>query len=199
MEDIISEVTAYLKARLAETEGRPDLHRNTIAEYQRLLKTAQERPGDYAAEAGDMFAVAKAEQLDRYENLDRLYRKMGNQGGIEGNDMILQAVKSSTGYSDLNYNIGKAQKEGAADYNSDAARRDALMNCIGRLFDSRVRVGEKKSASAAAAKKHWKELQDLDPGLTWERIVAEPFYRRCLYYPDDRLALIGSWLKEVVA
>jgi hypothetical protein len=197
--DQMKDVVAYLKARLAECARRPDLHANTIQAYTSLLSLAESRPGDYVREAGDMFAVVKAENLDRFSNYASLYERLGMKGCADAYRVALDAVNRSTGYADINRNITKAQTAITDALNRESRWRDNMMVLVGKLFEYRVEVGDRKSAARDAVKAAWAALREIDPDVSWGGISASPKSRRFLYYDDERMALIGRWLGEVVS
>jgi hypothetical protein len=199
MIDPLAELKAYLAARITEYSSSPGLCAESIAEYRRLLSVAETSPGDYMKEASDMFASAKAEQLDRYAAMVALYRELGIDGCAGAYGMILEAVRKSTGYADMNYNIGRAHDDARPLINRETAKRDTLAGLIGALLYHRVSVESKRAESREAVRKLWRELQSLDPGVTWEKITATAAYRRCLYYDSEHLGMIGSWLAEAIS
>ena len=111
MSEEIQNAKKYLSGRLAECSGRPDLHRHTVEVYGNYLKTVSERPQDYVKEAGDMFAVMQAEQLDRNENYIALYKKFSQEERVEAYTLRAEAVKESTGYGDFYTKNNQAQKK----------------------------------------------------------------------------------------
>src|SRR5690606_9225421 len=44
----------------------------------------------------------------------------------------------------------------------------------------------------------WRQLQEHDPGCTWQRVCEHPPYRHRIPFDDARLSIIGGWLRQAV-
>lgn len=130
MSEEILNAEKYLSARLAECNGRPDLHKNTMEVYNGYLKIIKERPQDYAREVGDMFPVMKAEQLDRNENYIKLYTKFSQKERVEAYTLRAKAVKESAGYGDFYTKNNKAQKDTEPLVGLEHKKRELLANLM---------------------------------------------------------------------
>ncbi len=199
MSDEIKDAEKYLEARLAECSSRPELHKNTIAVYNSYLKVIRERPGDYIKEAGDMFAVMKAEQLDRNEDFALLYEKFSQVEKVKAYKTISEAVQNSSGYGDIYMKTGDARQATEALLNIEYKKRELLANLCRGITAWRVEIPAERGSIKANIIKHWNSLQELDPQLSWEKIKTQPGYRNSLYYNDGQFALIEKWFREITA
>jgi hypothetical protein len=189
----------YLKARLAETDRRPDLHANTASVYKSYLKIIRERPQEYAREAGDMFPVLRAEQLDRNENFRSLYNRLKHTERVEAYEARKRAIGESTGYGDLYANMEEARRKTEPQLAIEDRRRELLQEFAGLIIAWRVAIPGKKSGFAGSILKKWEELKKLDPQFSWERLRSWPPYRRCLYYNEEQFSFLERWFGEVGA
>lgn len=187
----------YLAARLAEGSHRPDLHGNINPVYERYLEILRERPQDYAREAGDMFAVLRAEQLDRNENFRSLYERLGHAERVEAYEIRKRAVEKSTGYGDLYPNMEEARRGTEPLLSVEDRRRELLQKFLGLMIAWRVVLEKDKSSARTSALQAWEDLKKLDPRLSWERLRAWPPYRACLYYNEEQLSLLERWFGEI--
>lgn len=199
MSDEIKDAERYLAARLAECSGRPDLHRNTIEVYNNYLKIIRERPQDYVKEAGDMFAVMKAEQLDRNEDFAILYEKFRQEEKVKAYRTRAEAVKSSTGYSDIYSKTGDVKKATESMLNAEYRKREYLANLCRGIVAWKVEIASERGMTGNSVIKLWSSLKELDPQISWEKIKTHPVYRDSLYYNDGQFTLIEKWFREITA
>ncbi len=197
MDERIKDAELYLAARLAECEGRPDLHRNTAQVYRNYLAVVRERPNDYVREAGDMFAVMKAEQLDRNENFAALHRKFRNFESVLAYEERAKAVGESTGYGDFYTKNGEAQKRTKGLLDIEFEKRDLLMSLMKSIVAWRVGIPADRASAKPQARAAWGRLAQIDSDFSWERIRSHPPYRNCLYYNNEQLGLLERWFKEM--
>ncbi|MBP7737805.1 MAG: hypothetical protein KA369_17615 [Spirochaetes bacterium] len=196
MDNHIKNAELYLAARLAEGDRRPDLHKNISSVYQAYLKIIRERPQDYAAEVGDMFAVPRAEQLDRSENFRSLYERLKHGERVKAYGERKRAVEGSTGYGDLYANMEEARRKTEELLPVEDRRRDLLQEFMAALVSWRVAIPKNKAGSRNSVLAAWEKLKELDPDLSWERLRSWPPYRNCLYHNDEQLSLLERWFGE---
>jgi hypothetical protein len=198
MDNHIKNAELYLVARLAEGDRRPDLHKNISAVYQAYLKIIRERPQDYAAEVGDMFAVPRAEQLDRNENFRSLYGRLKHGERVKAYEERKRAVEGSTGYGDLYSNMEEARRKTEQLLPIENRRRDLLQEFMAVLIAWRVAIPKNKPGFGNSVSAAWEKLKELDPDISWERLRTWPPYRGCLYHNDEQLSLLERWFGEAV-
>jgi hypothetical protein len=199
MDGYLQDAERYLTARLSECDRRLDLHQHTAEVYRSYLKIIHERPQDYIKEAGDMFAVMKAEHLDRNENFAGLSRKFNQQERVKAYNTRAQSVKSTTGYGDFFLKNGDAQKQTEPLLGIEYQRRDLVAEFFRLIVAWRVAHSADKSAGARKAAKAWDELKKNDPEISWQRFRSHPPYRNCLYYNDEQFDLLEHWFKEIIS
>lgn len=198
MSQEIENAKAYLLARLAEGDHRPDLHINISAVYQNYLKVVNERPDDYVKEAGDMFAVMRAEQLDRQENLIALYKKLKHQEKEQAYGIFRESILQSSGYGDIYPKLSEAKEKTKAALSLETLRRDTLMELMGVIIAWRNALAEEKASFRSSIISSWKTLQSHDSSISWKKIQTWPPYRNSLYYNDEQLTLLETWFMEAV-
>ena len=198
MDQTIKNAEQYLKARLAEGDRRPELHKHITAVYKNYLKIIRERPQDYGREAGDMFPVPRAEQLDRFENLRSLYERLKHLEKAQAYETRKKAVEASTGHADLYPNMDEARRKTENLLKVEDLRRNSLQEFMGVLIAWRVAIPKDKSGFRNSVITAWGALKELDPQLSWERLKTWPPYRNCLYYNDEQLSLLERWFAEVL-
>ena len=199
MRDPVRDAELYLKSRLAEGDRRPDLHKHIREVYKQYIKIIQERPGSYESEVGDMFAVMKAEQLDRNDNFMALYQKLQHVERVEVYDARKKAVQESTGYGDLYSKTEKARKETEPRLSIEYRRRECVQELFQQIVAWRVAIPAQKNGHKQGALKSWNNLAGLDPQISWNRLKTWPPYRSCLYYTDEHFRLFEQWFKEIGA
>ncbi len=199
MGDEIKDAEKYLVARLAECQGRPDLHKNTMAVYNNYIKVIRERPGDYVKEAGDMFAVMRAEQLDRNEAFAMLYEKFGQDERVQAYDARAEAVKQASGYGDFHLKLGAARKATDELVNMEYKKRDLLAELCRCIVAWKVAIPSDRGTLKANAVGFWNSLRAYDSELSWDKLKAHPPYRNSVYYNNGQFALLEKWFRELSA
>lgn len=190
-------LSIYLQARLAEGDRRPDLHEHISKVYQGYLDIISTRPNDYAKEAGDMFAVMKAEQMDRARNNLSLSTKLEQSFLVKAYTKLLSVVSSATGYVDIHTKIKTARDEMQDLLTVADQQRNHLIELCSSLVFWRCAPPQERNGKAAGVLKAWLALLELDSELSWEKICSFKPYRYCLCYTDDQMQLLGVWLEEI--
>lgn len=203
MADLMKEQKQYLEARLRECETAPDLNKNQIAEYRRYLEMLASSKdaaayADAVAFSGDMFSLSQAEQLDRCGNGLNIKNLFGDVKGAEAEQARFEAVKKAACHADLYDAVA-----GVSDRAGDMIRRsrqavERVMGLFSALVYYRTACASGKSAKKSEVRAAWNALQELDPGVTFGRIVSYPPYRAVLPFDDERLRLMESWLREAI-
>ncbi len=198
MNEDIENAKGYLKGRLEECRSRPDLHKHISKVYEDYLRIVQTRPDDYAKEAGDMFAVMRAEMLDRQENLIILYNKLNHPESAKAHEIQKEAVLSSKGYGDIHRNISAAETQTRGLSGISAARRDAMQELMALITAWKVGLASEKAGKKSQILEKWKQLQSLDPQMSWKTLRDDPACRRCLYFNSEQLDLMEKYFQEAV-
>lgn len=189
---------AYLKARIREFETRPDLNRDQLREYKKYLAMATESPAGYEKDAGDMFSTMKSQETDRYRSRAEMYKKLNLMEDEEGARLLLEAAASSTGYGDIYVKLEKAN-DAARDLNKKRNMKiDRLMELMGAIIMMKTAIPKDLTEKKALVREKWKTLKELVPDISWEVLSSSREYRQWLYYDDERMAVLGTWLREAL-
>ena len=204
MADLLQESKGYLEARLKECETRPELNGSQIAEYKKYLdmvassKDANEY-ADKVAFSGDMFSISQAEQLDRYKNMIRLKNAFGDAKSADAMKLCLDAAAASASHTDLYQKMEAATLKSTELMNAAAQAREQVSTLILTIVAFHVSCTSKKAAAKQKVKSAWEALQRLDPGITWESMVAYKPYRSIIMFDDGRIEVLHTWFKEATA
>lgn len=202
MPDVLQESKLYFGARLADCQHAPHLHIEQIKvynEYLRILNSSSS-PADYKQKLGplaSMFAVARAEQVDKYFNLVRLHQKLGNPDKLKAaKDRYDTAVKSQN-HGDLVNLMSAAQTEAAAveaSGNQKLNHAVTLIQCI--IAYMTEAEGPDKDGSVGAILSTYTELLQLDPTFKWESYKETP-YSYITFFDAERMAQLGEVFAKV--
>jgi len=190
---MLAEHLGYLKARLREYEARPDLHKASIAAYRKLIQLAESRPQDYEKEAGDLFEVARAEQIDRASALAGVFQQIHEPEAALAQTQIASALASTTGYTDLVTRAGSIKKTAEPIIEIIGKKRNALYEFFGLLLTAHLAPDKDKAGFAQATASKWNILRALDPEISWQKIRKHPPYRSMIYYSDQQLDMLERW------
>ncbi|MBN2159375.1 MAG: hypothetical protein JW807_08255 [Spirochaetes bacterium] len=203
MADLMKEQKQYLEARLRECETAPELNKNQIAEYHNYLEllASSKDAAEYAdrvAAAGDMFSVSLAEQADRYENGLKIKELFGDEAGAAAERIMIDAVNKSTGHTELYNAVAGASARRNDMINASRQAVEQVLNLFTALVHYRTACASRKKGKKSDVRAVWDKLKSLDPDVTYEKIVSYPPYRSVLPPGDERLRLMGTWLKEAI-
>jgi len=183
----------YLKARLKEYESRPQFHRASIAAYRNLVQLAETRPQDYEKEAGDLFDVARAEQIDRAEAMAGVFEQIHEPDAAEAQNRVAQGLASTKSYADLVSRAGSIKKTAEPIIEIIAQKRNALYEFLGLLLTAHLAPDKDRPGFAQATAGKWNVLRGLDPEISWQKIRSHPPYRNMIYYSDEQLDMLERW------
>lgn len=190
---MIAEHLAYLKARLKEYEAHPQFHEASIAAYRKLIHLAQTRPQDYEKEAGDLFEVARAEQIDRASSLAAVFEQLQEPEAASAERQVAAALGTTTGYADLVSRAGSIKKTAEPIIEIIGQKRNALYEFLGILLTAHLAGDKDKPGFAQAAANKWNVLRGLDPEISWQKIRRHPPYRNMIYYSEAQLDMLERW------
>jgi hypothetical protein len=187
----------YLKARLKEYEARPQYHIASIAAYRNLIQIAETRPQDYEREAGDLFEVARAEQVDRAEAMSSVFAQLFEREAAEAQKLVAAGLSSTKSYADLVSRAGSIKKTAEPVIEIIAQKRNALYEFLGLLLTAHLAPDKDKPGFARATANKWNVLAGLDPQISWQKIRSHPPYRNMIYYSDAQLDMLERWHGEM--
>jgi hypothetical protein len=199
--NIVEELQRYVKTRLKECQTNQELNKNQIAAYTTYLEKLEAiQDNDYAkvAEAiGNMFLIAKAEQLDKYESLKRIKMFFGDDSGVKAYQMMIDAVQASLDHTQLYAAISKTKDDDVLIQNTHTAL-ELIVKLITQCVEYHISCKSRKQKRKAEVVAIWKQLQQCDPEITINKIMTYKPYRSVIPFDDNRLLLIFSWIKEVL-
>lgn len=187
----------YLKARLRDYEARPDLHAASIAAYRKLISIAESRPQDYEREAGDMFEVARAKQVDRALSLAGVFAGLDEPDAAAAQRHASLLFEKTTGYTDLVTRGGSIKKSADPIMDLIKEKRNALYEFLGLLLTAHLASQKERTGFARAVQQKWAVLKGLDPSISWEKIKNAAPYRSMIYYSDAQLSMLARWHAEM--
>ncbi len=191
----------YLELRFAQTESRPELHRHQRDALEQLLRLARSglSPRDYVRQSQGLFALVRAEWLDRHQGRARLFDALGEQQLARAARAHGAAAEASSNLLGFLGAIHDAQVEWAPTELAAATCQATVPKLVLALWVwATAGSPQARLFYSGAPRKLWQVLREHDPGCTWERIREHPPYRNCLPFSDQRLDRIGAWLDEVV-
>lgn len=183
----------YLRARLKEYESRPQFHTASIAAYRKLVQLAETRPQDYEKEAGDLFEVARAEQIDRAAAMAGVFAGLQEPEAALAQKHVAAALADTKSYADLVSRVGSIRKTAEPILEIIAQKRNALYEFLGLLLTAHLAPQKDRAGFVQAATNKWNVLRGLDPEISWQKIRSHAPYRSMIYYSDDQLAMLERW------
>ncbi len=200
--NIVEELKCYFEKRLKECQADQELNKNQIDVYIVYLEKLNAiKDNEYArvAEAiGDMFFIARAEQLDRHESLKRIKMLFGDTEGVKAEQMIIEEVQESSNHAQLNANISRANEHADALVQNTHEALGLIVRLITQCVEYHISCKNRKQKRKAEFVATWKQLQHCDSEITVDKIKMYKPYRRVIPFDNERLSLILSWLKEVL-
>jgi len=204
MSDVIDESRRYFSARLADCKKSPHLHTEQIKVYNEYLRVidASRSAEEYRQNLGplaSMFAVARAEQVDKYFNLVRLYQKLGNPDKMQAAKLRYDTAVKAQNHGDLVGLMSSAQTTAAAidaKGNAKLNLASTLIQCI-ITYMTEPESPEKNGARAAIYETYTALLQ-LDPSFSWQSFSSTP-YSYVVFFDAARMARLGQIFAEVKA
>ena len=203
MADLMDEQKRYLNARLKECEKSPQLNAFQIAEYKKYLdmlassKDADEY-ADKIAFSGDMFSVSQAEQLDRYDNFKKIHKMFGDEKSIAADTMRFDAAKNASSHMDLYEKMTAVTEKASETIQISRRAVENIKTLFTLLVVYRTCCEKSKGAKRGEVAGCWNLLTQIDPDISWEKMLSYTPYRSVLIFNDARLMTMKSWFDEAV-
>ncbi|HTM22509.1 MAG TPA: hypothetical protein VL172_18435, partial [Kofleriaceae bacterium] len=201
MDPALAQHIQYLEVRIADCDARPGLHRHQAAALRYLAAAARAagEPTAYNATTGDLFELARAEQLDRWHNAAAVQVTLGDHRKAAAAFRLYQAGRAARSHADFYVAIGAAHAEATAlDAVADTARACIVPIVIG-LIDWQTRgVPELRAAALDQVHVFWNRLREHDPAAGWARLLQYRPYRLRLPFDATGLGLVRAWLTEAL-
>ncbi len=204
MPDVLHESKLYFNSRLADCMPSPHLHSEQIKVYNQYIAVLNNStsPEDYRQKLGplaSMFAVARAEQVDKYLNLMRLYQKLGNPDKLKAAKLRYDTAVAAQNHGDL-VNLMSTAQTSAADIEAGGHQKLSLavtlIQCL-LVYMTEPEAPDKKG-SLAGILTTYTDLLKLDPTFKWESYKETP-YSYIVFFDAERMAQLGEVFMEATA
>lgn len=202
--NMLDESLRYLELRRAEGQARPELHQHQIDAYTFFLEMARDAADgdDYTQrirESGDMFQLARAESMDRSQNLLRIHQTMQDDRKAHGDSLSLSAARDAQSHQDFHSRMTAVTTEAQAWTQAAQVSAGQLSSLFTALLDWALECKPASKASKLATLQHsWSMLRHYDPDCSWEKLTRYPPYRQRIPFDEARLAQLGVWFKEAI-
>jgi hypothetical protein len=203
MSDDFGMMRRYFTSRLENFQCRPDLHREQIADCLHYLEMMDGAGSleDFQVrvrQSGNMVSTARAEALDRYRNRAAVYRSLG-QERKEAEDLErMELIRSAETHAQLSRLLCEFEEEPGEAYEENKA-----MNAVGSVFEALFHLCTDPPGSGARERslikfrEYWKQMEQADPGISWERLTTYPAYRDRLVFNNRQLGILEGVFREV--
>ncbi|AFM11956.1 hypothetical protein [Turneriella parva] len=204
MSDVLGESRRYFEARLADCRHAPHLHTEQIKTYEQYLSIIGQSSdaGDYAQKLGplaSMFAVARAEQMDKYGNLVRLYQKLGNPDKLKAALDRYETAKKAQNHGDLVGLMTTAQDAAAVTESKGNEKLNLAMTLLQCVVAYAAYPAEQdRSGKVAGILETYTALKNLDPLFTWQSYAETP-YVYVVFFDTARMQRLGQIFEQVKA
>lgn len=200
---LVEEEKRYLEARLKECCSNPTLNKHQIAEYTKCLEKINASPitashADISNAIGDMFSIAKAEQLDKHENIKSIKMLFGDDRGAEAQQILIDAIDKSSSYNELYPNITNAQSKANELLQNMQRSMQLMVNLLIQAVQYKISCRQLKDKRKSEVLIIWNELKAVDEHITVNKIMTYKPYRNVIPFDDERLSQILSWLNQVL-
>lgn len=202
--NMLEESIRYLELRRAEGQARPELHQHHNAAYEFFLDMAQSSADgdDYTRrirESGNMYQLARAESMDRYQNFMRIHQAMQDDRKVHGDQLNLSAARDSQSHEDFNNRVTAATTEAQQWTQAAQFCASQLSSIFAALLDWALECKPaSKASNLATLQQRWGMMCQYDPGCSWDKLTTFPPYRQRIPFDDARLAQLGVWFKEAI-
>ncbi len=193
----------YFTAQLEKFKEKPELYSDMIKDCEYYLKMLEET-GSPAAfkrkvnQTGNMVSAAKANALCRYRNRLHVYMALGQEHKADEERQRIAVVKMAESHGELSSLI--EEFEGKTDIGSKENKAlNFLSSVMAALFQlcSDGRGSRDESRDLAVFKKYWRMMKEVDPEISWERIMTYKPYRDRLPFTDRQMSFIERKFREV--
>ncbi|MFZ5628191.1 MAG: hypothetical protein ACOY5B_03615 [Spirochaetota bacterium] len=204
MADVLDESRKYFEARLSDCRHAPHLHVEQIKVYEQYLAIvkASRDAADYTQKLGplaSMFAVARAEQMDKYGNLVRLYQKLGNPDKLKAALERYETAKKAQNHGDLVGLMTQAQDAAALTESQGNEKLNLAVTLLQTVVTYAAFPAEQdRSGKVAGILETYTALKKLDPLFTWQSYAQTP-YSYVAFFDAPRMQRLGQIFEQVKA
>ncbi len=204
MRDAFEAQKRYFQVQIDQARGRPGLHKNRIQDCQHYLKALDETGSpaafkSYVQQTGNMLSTGKAEARDRYENRLYLYEKLGSEKKAEADRMRLQAIESANSHQELAQGLETIENKARPLEQQENKAVMAASHVMKAVFHLATDPpgSEARKRSIANLNEYWKQLNEADPDMTWNKLVSYPPYRNRMIFTEAQLEVLKNVIREV--
>lgn len=205
MDDSFHEQKRYFQVQLDAYSARPGLHKNKIADCRHYVKVLDQTGSpaafkEYVQRHQNMLSTPKAEATDRYANRRFLYEKLGAQKKVQADTLRLAVIDQAQTHQELAQGLtdveGQAQPLEYAE-NRAIMATGPIMRAVFHLATD-APGSKDRERSLANFNAYWKQLQEADPAISWEKLISYPPYRNRMVFTDTQLATLHKIFAEVI-
>jgi hypothetical protein len=201
MDPALAEHIQYLEVRIADCDARPALHRHQGPALRYLVaaaRAAADAPA-YNAATGDLYELARAEQLDRWHNAAAVQVALGEHRKAAAAMRLYDAGRAARSHADFHVRVATAHAEATAlDTVADTARGTIVPIVVG-LIDWQTRgVPELRAAALDQVRVFWDRLREHDAQAGWARLLQHRPYRLRLPFDAIGRELLRGWLADAL-
>lgn len=204
MVDVLDESRRYFEARLGDCRHAPHLHTEQIRVYEQYLSIVRSSrdAADYTQKLGplaSMFAVARAEQLDKYSNLVRLYQNLGNPDKLKAALERYETAKRAQNHGDLVGLMTRAQDAAALTEGQGNEKLNLAVTLLQTVVAyAAYPADQDRSGKVAGILETYTALKKLDPLFTWQSYAQTP-YSYVVFFDAPRIQRLGQIFEQVKA
>ncbi len=191
----------YLRLRLDQTEGRPGLHAHQRKALGELLALATSgiAPLDYVRRTRGLFALTRAEWLDRHDNQAALFDRLGeDQRAWVARELSAAAAPTEDLGPFLQATWQARSRVAPAEHAARTAQGLVPQLVLALAAWHAAQSPSERAAATQQVRLTWAALQANDPGIGWARLCEHPPYRHTLPVAPARLAPFEDGLREAV-
>lgn len=193
----------YFTAQLEKFKEKPELHSDMIKDCEYYLEMLEETgsPGAFKRkvnQTGNMVSTAKANALCKYQNRLHVYMALGQEHKAEEERQRIAGVKMAESHADLSSLI--QEFENKTDIGSKENKAlNFLSSVTSSLFQlcTDGRGSGAETSDLAVFKEYWRMFKEVDPEISWERIMTYKPYRDRLPFTDRQMGFLERKFREV--
>ncbi|MCD4701505.1 MAG: hypothetical protein K8S24_06580 [Candidatus Aegiribacteria sp.] len=193
----------YFTSQLEQFRTESELNRARIKDCEYYLEMMEEAgsPAEFnkrIQQTGNMVSTAKAESCDRYDNRAFIYEELGQERKLEEDRLRLEIIESADTHSELCQKLEDFEQNTELTFNENKAIT-ALGSVINALFhlNTDASGSNDKERSLIKFQTYWKLMNEADPDVSWEKIMAYEPYRDRIIFTDEQMAVLEKRFVEV--
>jgi len=193
----------YFTSQLKQFRTKPELNRARIKDCEYYIEMMEEAgsPGEFKMriqKTGNMVSTAKAESYDRYDNRAFIYNSLEQEKKAEEDRLRLEIIESAQTHTELSQKLEDFEQNTELSFNENKAIT-VLGSVINALFhlNTDASGSNDKERSLIKFQTYWKLMNEADPDVSWEKIMAYKPYRDRIIFTDEQMAVLEIRFREV--